>query len=553
MSNLWVETDELGIYADSDYAYDAVKTASYMLWAMSGRKFSGTTTVTERYVSMYDPYLRTGASHLNYSPTLINGQVENLPQGGFGIDSHHDYQGDGTSSYSRVRLRGRKVVRVHALRTGDGDIVDSSTYYLADHSTIYGTPNATWTPSNVEVTYTYGSPPPVAGRAAARMLAIELVKLYEGDDTCALPQRVTSVSRQGVTYTVLDSQDFIDDLRTGVYAIDLFLKTVNPDKARARSRVFSPDTPRARRIVGQAPAFELSAFDLYFNQEGGTVVYYLDELNADFLTEDNAWTVSTTVSNYTNTISTVFETAAVLDRVEGTIRLSLNYSQLLPILGTRDPGILDLYATRPSLGNPEVDEVINLLTSNVIYQLGNPVTPIALPQRRRQTMALPNVTGVSNDAKNLANLMQDVLNRVITVYESYDMPLPARRYWNIATPAVDCEQLVVSMIQMYVGTPGDEATEPRRCNDPRSVTLNISVSRSVPILQNNGQPPLADDIQEAAVVAAYDAWILMESINQFDSWATNGPYGMGVIATVDSAPPEGGYQTTRMTITMAVP
>lgn len=168
-------------------------------------------------------------------------------------------------------------------------------------------------------------------------------------------------------------------------------------------------------------------------------------------------------------------------------------------------------------------------------------------------MALPNVTGVSNDAKNLANLMQDVLNRVINVYQSYDMPLPARRYWNIATPVVDCEQLVVSMIQMYVGTPGDEATEPRRCTDPRSVTLNISVSREVPIVQQNGQPPLADDIQAAAVVAAYDAWILMESINQFDSWATNGPFGMGVIATVDSAPPEGGFQTTRMTITMVVP
>jgi hypothetical protein len=168
-------------------------------------------------------------------------------------------------------------------------------------------------------------------------------------------------------------------------------------------------------------------------------------------------------------------------------------------------------------------------------------------------MALPNVTGVSNDAKNLANLMQDVLNRVINVYQSYDMPLPARRYWNIATPVVDCEQLVVSMIQMYVGTPGDEATEPRRCTDPRSVTLNISVSREVPIVQQNGQPPLADDIQTAAVVAAYDAWILMESINQFDSWATNGPFGMGVIATVDSAPPEGGFQTTRMTITMVVP
>jgi hypothetical protein len=168
-------------------------------------------------------------------------------------------------------------------------------------------------------------------------------------------------------------------------------------------------------------------------------------------------------------------------------------------------------------------------------------------------MALPNVTQVSNDAKNLANLMQDVLQRVENVYQSYNMPLPARRYWNIATPAVDCEQLVVSMIQMYVGTPGDEATEPRRCNDPRSVTLNISVSREVPVVQQNGQPPSPANIQAAATVAAYDAWILMESINQFDSWATNGPFGMGVIATVDSAPPEGGFQTTRMTITMVVP
>lgn len=379
MSNLWVDTEELGIYADSDYAYEAVKTASYMLWAMSGRKFSGTTTVTERYVSVYDPYLRAGSSRLSYSPTLINGRVENLPQGGFGSASHHDFQGDGTSSYQRVRLRGRKVVRVHALRTGDGDIVDPNTYYLADHSTIYGTPNATWTPSNVEVTYTYGSPPPTAGRAAARMLAIELVKLYEGDDTCALPQRVTSVARQGVTYTVLDSQDFIDDLRTGLYAIDLFLKTANPDKARARSRVFSPDTPRARRIIGQAPAFELSAFDLYFNQEGGSNIYYLNELNADFLTEDTAWNVYAVVSNYTNSVSKTFENAATLDENEGTIRLSLTYPEILSVIGTRDPGTLDLYASRPSLGNPEVDEVISLITGNVIYQLGNPVNPIVIP------------------------------------------------------------------------------------------------------------------------------------------------------------------------------
>jgi hypothetical protein len=378
MSNLWVDTFELGEYAESDYAYEAVKTASYILWGLSGRKFTGTTTVTERYVSAYDPYLRSGGSRLNYTPTLINGQVENIPTGGQARYSHHDFLGDGTSSYQRVRLRGRKVIKIHNLRDGDGGIIDPNTYYLADHSVVYGTPNAKWTSANVEVTYTYGSPPPAAGRAAARMLATELVKLYGNDDSCALPQRVTSVVRQGVSYTVLDNQDFIDELKTGIYSIDLFLRVANPDKARARSRVFSPDVPRARRIIGKSPAFELSALDLYFNQNGGSNLYYTNELGADFLADDAAWSLSVVVSNFTNTVSKTLANAALYDAVDGTIRLNASYSDLLSVLGPRDPGTLDIFATRPSLGNPEVDEVINILTSNVIYQLGDRVTPIVI-------------------------------------------------------------------------------------------------------------------------------------------------------------------------------
>jgi hypothetical protein len=375
MSNLWVETEELDVYADSDYAYEAVKTASYMLWAMSGRKFSGTTTVTERYVTVNDPYLRAGGSRMNYQPTLINGRVENIPTGGFGRHSHRDYLGDGTSSYSRIRLRGRKVVRVHNMRDLNGNIIDPTMYYLSEHSTIYATPTAKWDPSNVEVTYTYGTPPPTAGKAAARILAIELVKLYEGDDTCALPQRVTSVTRQGVTYTILDNQSFIDEMKTGIYTIDLFLKTVNPDKAKARARVFSPDTNRARRITGKSPSYELSALDLYVTAEGGTNVYYLTEFGGDFLAEDNNWSVYAILYNYYNTASQRFDQAAQLDPVEGTIRLSLDYSDVKAVLGPRDPGTVDIYASRPSLGNPEVEEVINLLTGNVIYQLGGGERP----------------------------------------------------------------------------------------------------------------------------------------------------------------------------------
>ena len=168
-------------------------------------------------------------------------------------------------------------------------------------------------------------------------------------------------------------------------------------------------------------------------------------------------------------------------------------------------------------------------------------------------MPIANITGVSDDAKNLAIFLQDVLDRVVTVYDSYSMPLPTRRYYTMASPVVDCEQVCVSFIQMYLGTPGDEATEPRRCHDPRTATIAIQVARAVPIAQQNGQAPTAISIQQAAEVSALDAWVLMESVNNFDSWGGSGPFGLGVIATIDADPPEGGFQTTRMTLTMAVP
>ena len=96
-----------------------------------------------------------------------------------------------------------------------------------------------------------------------------------------------------------------------------------------------------------------------------------------------------------------------------------------------------------------------------------------------------DTAAVSADAKNLALLMQNVLDAVITTYTSYTMPLPGRRYYTLGSPAIDCEQVTVSMLQMYIGSPGDEATSPRRCNDPRSVTLLVQVSREVPTVGQN--------------------------------------------------------------------
>jgi hypothetical protein len=105
---------------------------------------------------------------------------------------------------------------------------------------------------------------------------------------------------------------------------------------------------------------------------------------------------------------------------------------------------------------------------------------------------------------------------------------------------------------MYVGAPGDEATQPRRCSDPRSATINVSVSRAVPVVGQNGRPPSAETIESSSEITAYDAWILLDSASQLDTWETSG-FGLGVIATVEVQAPEGGFQTVTLTLTAAVP
>jgi hypothetical protein len=164
-----------------------------------------------------------------------------------------------------------------------------------------------------------------------------------------------------------------------------------------------------------------------------------------------------------------------------------------------------------------------------------------------------DLSGVSEDAKALAEYLQEVLDRTINIYNSYGLPVPDRTYWTMADPVVDCEQLVVSFIQMYIGSPGDEATLPRRCMDPRSATIHIQIAREVPTVGSSGKAPSAEIIQEYSQLQAFDAWALIQSAAELDAWETSGGFGLGVIATVETSEPEGGFQSTTLTMTSAIP
>lgn len=163
-----------------------------------------------------------------------------------------------------------------------------------------------------------------------------------------------------------------------------------------------------------------------------------------------------------------------------------------------------------------------------------------------------DVTGVAEDALNLKQMLEGVLSRVENVFQSYNVELPRRRYWVMGRPAVDCEQVVVSFVQMYLGAPGAQVSLPQRCNVPRSATLEITISRETPVVGTNGRPPTSEKIEQASATTAIDSWVLMQSINSLDQWDESG-YGVGVIATLEAGEPEGGFQTVTLQITMAVP
>lgn len=105
------------------------------------------------------------------------------------------------------------------------------------------------------VTYTFGSEPPVAVLRAIEVYAGELSKAMSGDSTCRLPQRVTTIVRQGVSMTLLDPGEYLDEGKTGIPDVDAILKVFNPSGARRPARVYGRATPPATRIeTTQAPA-----------------------------------------------------------------------------------------------------------------------------------------------------------------------------------------------------------------------------------------------------------------------------------------------------------
>lgn len=101
------------------------------------------------------------------------------------------------------------------------------------------------------IDYVYGAPPPIEVQMAIRELGAELEAAGDPSKTCRLPERVTSVNREGVSWTVIDPQLFLENGKTGLYYPDLVISTYGGGKAKLRARVFSPEHPPPRRLSSE--------------------------------------------------------------------------------------------------------------------------------------------------------------------------------------------------------------------------------------------------------------------------------------------------------------
>ncbi|MGH3921879.1 MAG: hypothetical protein ACRDTT_03210 [Pseudonocardiaceae bacterium] len=96
------------------------------------------------------------------------------------------------------------------------------------------------------ITYDFGRLVPHSGKLAAIILAGELGKAFAGK-ACALPARVTSVTRQGLSFDMLESLEVLKEGLTGLYAVDQWIMATNQSRRGQVGQVWSPDIAEARR------------------------------------------------------------------------------------------------------------------------------------------------------------------------------------------------------------------------------------------------------------------------------------------------------------------
>jgi hypothetical protein len=220
--------DEVDPPTDEDIA-DVIAGASRVAWALGGRQHGICSVENERPGRVRHGY---GCSR----PGRVNGTWTNSCV---------------CAAASTVTLGHTPVVSIEDVRIGGASLVQGVDYELVRPNRLVRRDGGVWPADQLlhlddgdldvlVVDYTYGAELDPYGQLAVAALACEMLKAKKGK-ACKLPERVTSVTRQGVSYVLLDPMSFLKEGRTGVYLFDSWITNVNPGGLTGPPLVRSPD------------------------------------------------------------------------------------------------------------------------------------------------------------------------------------------------------------------------------------------------------------------------------------------------------------------------
>lgn len=236
---------------------DAITAASELMWAMTGRRFGKCQVKIRPCRQSCEPcgdlfsFTDFGFGFsFPFFPQLLDGVWFNLPPCGCpGLC--------GCEKLCEVDLP-TPVCTVDEVKV-DGVVLPPSAYRVDDFRKLVRIDGVCWPEcqdlekpdtelDTFSVTVTYGREVPTLIKTATGVLACELLKACVGAP-CSLPQRVTTITRQGITAGFLDPQQFFNEGRIGIYIVDLVIQTFNPHGISRRPAVWSPDAgPNWRRV-----------------------------------------------------------------------------------------------------------------------------------------------------------------------------------------------------------------------------------------------------------------------------------------------------------------
>lgn len=235
MVSPWITVSDLAV-PDSPYAQEAIEYATFVLYKLSGEKYPGISRATETYVAE-----ARAATHADPVSTEALHNIQRIS-----VPTSIQYP-------QRLYLRGTPAHEVFSVQYGE-TVLDPSEYILFNKRFLKLSNGAVWNYAcdqrGITVEYSYGMMPPSAGRMAASTLANELLILLgenSNADYCRIPERVTSVSREGISFDMINPMEFIDEGKTGIWEIDLFIRTANPSRAKKQPRLLSASDPRRYR------------------------------------------------------------------------------------------------------------------------------------------------------------------------------------------------------------------------------------------------------------------------------------------------------------------